>query len=111
MVQEQSLEIKQGETWTRIIQVVDALGDAVDLTGYTPRAQMRKEYRSAAYNDMHPALSPTPTDGLITLSLSDVETSSLKRGRWVYDIEGVSTDGNVLHIVEGLVHVIEEVTR
>jgi hypothetical protein len=110
MAKQQGLVIKQGENWSQTIQVLSGTDSPFDLTGHILRGQMRREYASTSYQDLHPTLSITPTDGFFTLTLSNTETSALKAGRWVYDVEAVNGEV-VTHIVEGIILVTPEVTR
>ena len=52
-----------------------------------------------------------PTDGTITLDLSATQTSALKAGRYVYDVELVSNTATVERIVEGIVTIYPEATK
>jgi hypothetical protein len=49
--------------------------------------------------------------GVITLSLTATETAALAAGRYVYDLELVSSGGVVTRLLEGVVTVSPEVTR
>ena len=49
--------------------------------------------------------------GVITLSLTATETAALTAGRYVYDLEMVSSGGQVTRLLEGICTVTPEVTR
>jgi hypothetical protein len=49
--------------------------------------------------------------GVITLALTATETAALAAGRYVYDLELVSSGGQVTRLLEGVVTVSPEVTR
>jgi hypothetical protein len=49
--------------------------------------------------------------GVITLSLTATETAALAAGRYVYDLEMVSSGGLVTRLLEGVATVSPEVTR
>jgi hypothetical protein len=49
--------------------------------------------------------------GVITVSLTATETAALAAGRYVYDLEMVSSGGLVTRLLEGVVTVSPEVTR
>ena len=105
-----NLAIDQGTTFTVTITVTDDTGSARDLTNCTPRAQMRKSYYTNA-NTAFTASVASPTDGTITLDLTAAQTSALKAGRYVYDVELVSNTATVERLVEGIVTIYPEVTR
>jgi hypothetical protein len=45
------------------------------------------------------------------ISLSAVQTSAMRAGRYVYDVEIVDSIGNVTRVVEGQLEVTPRVTR
>lgn len=106
-----NLAIDQGTTYTATISVVNDSGTARNLTGYTGRAQLKRSY----YTNSNTAFTVTidnPTDGEIDLSLTATQTSALKAGRYVYDVELVETATNIVErVVEGIVVVYPEVTK
>ena len=105
----QNLYIDQGTTYSLTITVSDQNGDVKDLTDYTVTAQMRKSYYSSTATSFT-ASATSPTDGEITISLTATQTSALKAGRYVYDIE-IASDEETLRVLEGIVVINPEVTR
>jgi hypothetical protein len=105
----QNLYIDQGTTYSLTITVSDQNGDVKDLTDYTVRGQLRKSYYSNASTNFT-ASATSPTDGEITISLTATQTSALKAGRYVYDIE-IESDEETLRVLEGIVVINPEVTR
>lgn len=105
----QNLYIDQGTTYSLTITVSDQNGDIKDLTDYTVSAQMRKSYYSSTATSFTASAS-SPTDGEVTISLTATQTSALKAGRYVYDIE-IASDEETLRILEGIVVINPEVTK
>lgn len=106
-----NLVIDQGTTYSVTITVNDDTGVARDLTGYTARAQMRRSYYTTSNTAFTVSVS-NPADGEISMSLSATQTSALKAGRFVYDLELVSANANIVErIVEGIITVYPEVTK
>jgi len=106
-----NLSIDQGATFSVTISVADTTGSARDLTGYTGRAQLRRSYYTNSNTSFTVSID-NPGDGEIILSLTAANTSLLKAGRYVYDLELV--DSNTLtveRIVEGIITVYPEVTK
>lgn len=104
--------IDQGTTFSLSITISDFTDTPIDLTGYTLRSQMRKSYYSNT-STAFTVTSPNPSNGEILLSLTATQTSALKFGRYVYDIEIVSPapESEVKRVLEGIVTVNPEVTR
>lgn len=109
MATKANIIIDQGTTFSTSILLTDDNGDAIDLTGYTGRSQMRKHYTSS--NSQSFTVSLNSTEGSVSLSLSATQTANLVPGRYVYDVEVVSGANVVSRIVEGIVTVTPEVTR
>lgn len=106
-----NLTIDQGSTYSISIELSDALGNALDLTDYTIRAQMRKSYGFNSYTAFTTSIGEDPTLGELTLSLTSTQTTALRAGRYVYDIEIEDDEDVVTRVLEGIVTVTPEVTR
>jgi len=109
MAQIQNIFIDQGTTFSLSLAVNDQNGDLKDLTGYTVAAQMRRSYYTNTSINFTAAVS-LPEDGEVTISLTAVQTSAIKAGRYVYDIE-ITGDGETLRVLEGIVVINPEVTK
>ena len=81
-----------------------------NLSGYTIAAQMRKWSGSSSSTIFTTEISDAP-DGKILLSLSSAQTTSLKPGRYVYDVVITDEFGVKNRVIEGMVLVTEGVTR
>jgi hypothetical protein len=109
MATKANIIIDQGTTFSTSVYLTDDNGDAIDLTGYTGRSQMRKHYTSS--NSQSFTVSLNSSLGIVTLSLSSSQTANLVAGRYVYDVEIINSSNVVSRIVEGIVTVTPEVTR
>lgn len=105
-----NLAIDQGTTYSVTISVTDDTGSARNLTGYTGRAQLKRSYYTNTNTAFTVAID-NPSEGEIDLSLTANQTSALKAGRYVYDLELVSNTNTVERIVEGIVTIYPEVTK
>ena len=105
-----NLTVDQGSSFSVTIELSDALGNALDLTNYIYRAQLRKSYGSNTYTAFSVTVTNDPTDGQLTLALSSEQTGALRAGRYVYDIE-IENDVEVTRVLEGIITVSPEVTR
>tara|TARA_Y100000289_G_scaffold4533_1_gene4166 strand:+ start:90 stop:425 length:336 start_codon:yes stop_codon:yes gene_type:complete len=102
--------IDQGADFSITVDVSDANGNQLNLTGYTAAAQMRKTYESSSVSATF-TTSIAAADGQVTLTLTDTVTTALSPGRYVYDL--VVTDGSSIstRVVEGQAIVTPGVTR
>jgi hypothetical protein len=71
---------------------------------------MRRSYYTNA-NVSFSANIASPADGTVSLDLTNTQTSALKPGRYVYDVELVSNVSTVERLVEGIITVYPEATK
>ena len=109
MAQIQNIYIDQGTTFSLSLIVADQNGDPKDLTDYTAAAQMRKSYYTNTAIDFNADVT-LPLDGEVTISFTAEETSAIKAGRYVYDIE-ITGEDETLRVLEGIVVINPEVTK
>lgn len=102
-----NIYIDQGASYTIDVDIINANGSIIELTGYTANAQIRKYYTSS--NAI--SFSTNVGSGIVTLSLTANQTSNIVSGRYVYDLIVTSPMGTKTRIVEGIVTVNPSVTR
>lgn len=83
---------------------------ALDLTGYTVSAQMRKYAGSSTAITFTSDIVSPGSLGKIIISLTSEQTSNLKPGRFVYDVV-ITQNSTKTRVIEGMVLVREGVTR
>ena len=106
-----NLQIDQGSTFSKQITVYQTDGTTLqNLTGYTVASQVRKNYTSTNNTTIN-ATNNDPTNGVIVMSLTDVQTAALKAGRYVYDLQITAADGTVSRTIEGIITIKPEVTK
>jgi hypothetical protein len=107
-----NLIIDQGSDFNSTITVEDTVGNALDLTNYSVRGQVRKTYTSnTSFAFVCTKVTPQGP-GKIKIQLTPEQTGSMKPGRYVYDVEIVHTSGiPVIRVIEGQVTVTPRVTR
>ncbi len=105
-------------------------GVAVNLTGYTARAQVRSTWDSATklldLNTGNGKIVITPASGLVELAVAASDTSALwttglrAAGQWngrtqyalgVWDLELVNASGVPNRLLQGAVYIVPEVTK
>ena len=104
--------IDAGADFTTTVTVTDSTGSAVDLTGYTHAAQIRKSYDSAAATVAFTTATSNASAGQFTLVLSNTQTAAVPHGRYVYDAVITQTSGGEkTRVVEGIVTINPRVTQ
>jgi hypothetical protein len=105
-----NLVIDQGSDFVATLDIEDSIGTALDLTPYTVRGEIRKTYTSLTATTI--GCTKTDNQGEVKLTLTNEQTSAMRDGRYVYDIEIVhSILGTVIRVVEGQVTVTPRATR
>ena len=104
-----NITIDQGTTFSTTIDVTNEDGLAIDLTGYTGAAQMRKHYTSTTAYTF--TVTIAALSGEVTLSMTANATVNIAPGRYMYDCELTDNTGTVSRIIEGIVTVTPGVTR
>ena len=117
-----NITIDQGADFTANIDVKSSDGQAYNLTGQTVRAQMRKNFTTSSVTAQFIA-THNDAGGVITLKLpnsnvvdgdtvTQVGTNSIEAGRYLYDVEIVSTATTVVtRVVQGTVTVSGGITK
>jgi len=105
-----NLTIDQGADFQTQITVEDSTGYGADLTGYTIFGQIRKTYTSTNKVDFI-CNHINAASGVIEIKLVHTTTSTMKPGRYVYDVEVRSPAGERTRVVEGQVEIMAGVTR
>ena len=105
-----NITIDQGTDFSSSIDVTDAEGDAVNLTGYTVKGQIRKTYTSSTAVDFTCAVSNAAA-GIISIALTAAQSNAMKSGRYVYDVEMTASGGAKTRVVEGQVEITPGVTQ
>lgn len=109
--------IEKGATFSLSITYKDASGNAVDLTGWTVRMQVRETPADSSPILTSEGGSPTivmtkNSSGVITVTISATTTSTIEVPTAYYDIEAQETaTGLVRRVLRGRIVVSPEVTR
>ena len=103
--------LEQGSTFDREITVQEN-SQALNLTGYSARMQMRSTHDSSSIALTFTAAIASPaSNGKINLGATATATAAVEEGIYVYDLEIESSAGTVTRILEGTITVTPEVTR
>lgn len=106
-----NLVINSGSDFSQSFTLEGSSNSPLNLSGCQVNAQIRKWAASSTSITFTTSIESPPTDGKILISLSSEETSSLKSGRYVYDLLITDSFGIKNKVIEGMVLVREGVTR
>ena len=101
MAEYERFAIDQGSDIAIQLELVDVNGNPKNLTNFSAAAQMKRNFNSDS-SDTHPfaAAIADATGGILTLSLTNAQTTALKVGNYVYDVEISFVDDSANTIIE-----------
>ena len=102
--------IDQGADFSTTLSLTDSNGDILNLTGYTAIGQMRKTFGSGTVAATF-TIAMSAATGQVTVTLTDVQTTAITSGRYVYDILLTDSSGDKTRILEGHATVTPSVSR
>ncbi len=107
--------VDQGATLSRVITWKDSSRTPYNITGYTARMQVRETTAAAGVvlelTTANGRIALGGVAGTVTLTVSATTTAAVAAGRYVYDLELVSSAGVVTRLIEGNFIHRAEVTR
>jgi hypothetical protein len=102
----------QGTTFRNVINLTDDLTNSyINVSGYQVRSQMRRSYYSANATANLVCTITDSANGEITMSLDAANTSNIKAGRYLFDLETVDRSNITFRVLEGIITVTPEITR
>lgn len=116
MAQYEDLKLDRGSDVTLQLELEDINGNKKNLTNYTVAGKLKKTYNSSDSDAtiFTTEIQAPATDGVVNLTLSNIQTSALKAGRYVYDVEisFIDSDANTVieRVLEGTITVTPSVT-
>ena len=112
MAKELEIYIDQGADWSLELSLVDSSNNPKNLTGISAEGKLKRNYLSDSDDTLSfsATISDPASDGIITLALTNVQTNSMKEGRYLYDVE-ITEAAKVTRILEGQAVVKPSVTK
>ena len=105
-----NLYVDQGTTFSAIITLTNQDGTAMNLAGYTVKSQFRKSYQSSTAVDFTASVY-NASAGQVRLQLEPEDTTDIKAGRYLYDVEVTSLTNAKFRVLEGIIVVTPEITK
>lgn len=103
MAKTKNLVIDQGTSFYANVQYVDDKKRPISLVGYDVQSKMRASYNSSNSATITTVVTDA-ANGNIELRLTPTQTSAIKSGRYVYDVQA-NIGSDIVRIVEGLITV------
>ena len=100
----QNLYVDQNTNYTTNITLSGGFGVPFNLVGYTLEAQFKQSYISANISGAFIANTINANSGIISLSLLPANTSSIRYGKYYYDVLAKSPANTYLKVVEGMLY-------
>ena len=105
------LDIDQGSQFVATMELQNDDETPMNLTGFQVYSQFRKSYMSTIGHNFTAQIVDA-VNGKITLTLTGSYSSSIRAGRYLYDVEVVSlSTGIKTRVVEGIVTINPEITK
>lgn len=104
------LDVQQGATFERELDVLDSAGAAVTITTDTLSCEIRSAPEGGIYATPTVTASLT-TSGRMTLALTDDETEAMPAGEYVFDVKRTTSGGAVYRTHVGTVRVHAGITE
>lgn len=101
----------QGDDVAETFTFKDDDGAAINLTGYTFAAQMRRTPSDTAVLATFSFTITSAAGGTVDMTLSKTVTAGLQPGVYPYDVQWTDAAGKVRTVLAGKVTVLAEVTR
>jgi len=105
-----NIEAVAGDGYRNVITFKDALGEIIDVSGYTFSSQIRKNAKSEIATNFDIDNSDG-ANGTIVISLSGTQVRDLGLGRSKWDLEYVIGDSDPTTILAGTFKVLPDITR
>lgn len=106
-----NLVINSGSDFTQVFTLQGSdTNSSFDLSNFTAESKMRKWSGSTSSVEFDIEIYEPKTLGKIELSLPSIQTSSIKPGRYIYDVVIIDNYGIRNRVIEGMVIVREGAT-
>jgi len=110
MAQFIELNLDQGADFSFDMNITNDDGTAKNVTNYTFSSSMKKSYYSTTTTANLTSTILDASNGLVRFAITAANNSTIKAGRYLFDIKQVDGSNNTSRLVEGLIIVNPRVT-
>ena len=98
-----NITIPQGSDFSKTFTSLESDGSATNLTGYSAEAKLKKHSEALVSHSF--TVGITSATGQVSIAMTSGVTTTLKPGRYYYDVFLTSATNAVSRLVEGQVEV------
>lgn len=107
-----NIDAYQGSTLSFSINCQDSDGNYINLSGYSARGQVKKQYSSTdILFNLNPTIDTSYVSGLVNISGNATGLAILPVGIFVYDVELYNSGGYVFKPIQGYLSLYPESTN
>ncbi len=113
MVEQVNLQIKRGDTWSRIIIFENEDKERLDITGWTVFFTVKikiDDPDSAAIISKTITTFSNPTNGEAEISLTSTDTAQ-ERESYLFDIQVKTNNNEIITVLEGTITITQDITQ
>ena len=111
----QNITIEKGVNKSLQLWITELSGSVEapkNLTGYTAKAQIKKNYDTKIVSaEFDVTNAPLTTDGKLNLALPSADTAKLEVGSYAYDVLLITSGSVEMRVVEGVATVVPIITE
>jgi len=111
MVEQVNLEIKRGDTWSRVIYFEDEDKVRKNITGWTIffTIKVKADDLDTATTTIAKTVSPSnPLEGEAEISLTSTDTKDV--GNYIFDIQVKTNLNEIITVLEGTITITQDIT-
>jgi len=109
-VEQTSLDLKRGDTWSRTINFEDEDGSPIDITGWvirlTAKAKIDDPDVSAVFSVL--AVLSNAAIGEATISLTSTHTNQTV-GSYLFDVQVTTNLSEIITVLEGIINISKDI--
>ena len=103
--------VDQGANYTTPLEITDASGNPINLTGWTAEAHIRKHFSSTTNKSFIITFDADRTTGLIEMALPGSNSTVMVPGRYLYDLRMLDANSAPYRIIQGTLTIDGAITR